>query len=124
LSPLIDEERLRHLYEFDGLTLGVIDRDDLLDWYCEYLNEVQLETAKEKFLYEMALRSSYRATARATRQFEWLWELGNKRPNLKDVRNNNLSEPISNWHREHQETVARRAAECDGPGGLDSFQGE
>jgi hypothetical protein len=30
---------------------------------------------------------------------------------LKDVRNDNLSEPISDWHRERQETVARRAAE-------------
>jgi hypothetical protein len=64
----IDEERLRHLYEFDGLTLGVIDRDDLLDWYCAYLDDAQLEAAKEAFLYEMALRSSYRATARATKQ--------------------------------------------------------
>jgi hypothetical protein len=107
----IDEERLRRFYEFNKLTLGVIDHDDLLDWHCEYLNEVQLETAKEEFLYEMALRSSYRATARATRQFERLWELGEKRPNLKGIKDKHLSELISDWHREHQETIARRAAE-------------
>jgi hypothetical protein len=112
LSTLqIDEERLRHLREFDELTLGIIDRDDLLDWYCDYLNEAQQETEKEEFVYEIALSSSYRATERATKRFEWLWELGDERPTLKVVRNNNLSLPIPDWQRERGETVARRAAE-------------
>ena len=107
----INEDRLKQLYELDRLTLGAIDRDDHLDWCCEYLNEAQPETAKEEFLYEMALCGSYRATVRATRQFEWLWELGDKRPNLKVVRDNNLSVPKSHWRAEEREMVARRAAE-------------
>jgi hypothetical protein len=107
----IDEGRLRHFHEFDKLTLGVIDRDDLLDWFCEYLNEVQLEIPKENFVYEMAILSSYRATPRATKQFEWLWQLGDKRPNLRAVRDNTLSTPIPDWRTDHQETIARRAVE-------------
>jgi hypothetical protein len=107
----INDDRLRHLYEFDGLTLGVIDRDDLLDWYCEYLDEVQPRTPKEEFVYWMALSSSYRATSRSTPHFEWLWELGDERANLKVIREGNLSVPISDWHREQREKVAQRAVE-------------
>jgi hypothetical protein len=107
----IDEQRRRNLYEFDGLTLGVIDRDDLLDWYCEYLNGVRQDAAKEEFVYEMALRSSFSATPRAIRQFEWLWELSDTRPNLTVVRDRNLSDPISDWHKDQREKVFQRAAE-------------
>jgi hypothetical protein len=107
----IDEKRLRRLHEFDELTLGVIDRDDLLDWYCEYLTEAGLETAKEEFVYEIALWSSYRATARAIKKFEWLWDLSEKKPKLAAIRDRNLSMPIPNWQTEHSETRAQRIAE-------------
>ena len=110
-SLQIDGERLRKIHEFDELTLGAIDRDDLLDWYCEHLNKPDLITAKEEFIYWFALTDSYRGTLRATAQFKWLWELGDKRPNLKVIRENNVSVPISDWRIEQRERVARRAAE-------------
>jgi len=110
-SLRIDEKRLVHCYEFDQLTLGVIDRDDLLDWYCEYLVEMKPCKAKEEFVYEAALLSSYHATERSTKRFEELWELGDRRPNLKVIRDNNLSAPISDFYREERERVARRLAE-------------
>lgn len=107
----INEKRHRHVHELDEITLGVIDRDDLLDWYCEYLTEAGSETAKEEFIYEMALWSSYRATPRAKDKFDWLWILADQHPNLAAVRDRNLAVPIPDWQSERYEGHAQRIAE-------------
>lgn len=96
LGLKLDDKSRRRLYEFHQLTLSSIDRDDLLDWYCDYLKAIRQSTPKAEFVYELALWSSFRATPRAIRQFEWLWELGDKRRNLAGVRDRNLSIPYRN----------------------------
>ena len=107
----IDEHRLNHLHEFHEMMLGVVDGDDELDWYCDCLDDVTGEPAREAFVYEIALRNSYRATPRALERFEWLWRAAEQRPQLIAIRDSLVFAPISDTLAAHWERIARRAGE-------------
>jgi predicted NACHT family NTPase len=93
-TVVADANRWSAYFEFGEITTHAIRPDDLLDWIVAYLPQVEHESEKEKFLYEIALSLVSAETASGQELFAELYAMGDTRDELREVRDRAMSATI------------------------------
>ena len=81
-------------FELREATAFAIDSELLLEWLFAYLPTIEPGSGREKFLYELAFSLTYGTSLRAQEIFTELFGWGDKRDDLRAVRDRALSCPV------------------------------